>query len=240
MKKTVCLLIALILLLCGCSKTIRSDVETVFTKTENGNLISASGIEYAFLANEDTLYYLGNLEFAGSVYGEENTSTHLGVPYQTGMFAIDGAGTDNILIRYFPDDEWFAVYRKTSLSDFKISTDNCIRFEFIPGMGLPDESAIHISCGNGITDPFEISTFLSEIRMQQDPREAGLYDLIEKPDGTLENCYLYGVIYGFFEEEPNLALRMEVTSYNDMAYSINMDDNEYVLPPEWLQKLIDP
>ena len=76
--------------------------------------------------------------------------------------------------------------------------------------------------------------------MQQDTREAGLYDLIEKPDGTLENCYLYGVIYGFFEEEPNLALRMEVTSYNDMAYSINMDDNEYVLPPEWLQKLIDP
>ncbi|MBQ8395763.1 MAG: hypothetical protein IJX54_02055, partial [Oscillospiraceae bacterium] len=58
-----------------------------------------------------------------------------------------------------------------------------------------------------------------------------------KPNGLLENCYGYGVVYGFFEEEPNLAVRLYVTSYNDLAYSIDFGFEEYVLPEEWLERL---
>ena len=88
-----------------------------------------------------------------------------------------------------------------------------------------------------ITDPEEIAAFASDVCSQKDPREAGLYDLARKPDGTLENCYGCAVIYGFFEEEPYLAIPMPVTSYNDLAYSVSIGNEEYVLPEEWLQKL---
>jgi hypothetical protein len=53
----------------------------------------------------------------------------------------------------------------------------------------------------------------------------------------LENCYVYGVIYGFFEEESNIVIRMDITSYNDLAYSVSIEGKDYVLPTEWLQKL---
>ena len=39
-----------------------------------------------------------------------------------------------------------------------------------------------------------------------------------QPDGSFENCYVYAVIYGYFEEEPDLVIRMQVWSYNDLAY----------------------
>jgi len=61
--------------------------------------------------------------------------------------------------------------------------------------------------------------------------------LVKQPDGMLENCYIYGVLYGFFAEEPNLAVRMEITSYNDLAYSISIEEKEYALPAEWLERL---
>ncbi len=231
MKKVLCLILALLMLLCGCSHN--GD----FIRNEDNNIVSNSGVEYALLANEGVLYYFGDLEFVGSVKGEEKTSQHLGLPYQTGMYAIKDADNDNILIRYLPDNEWFAIYRKASLPDFDFSVDNCIRLEFVSGIGDIEEDAVHTTCGDGITDQSEVSTFLSEIRMQKDPREAGLYDLIRKPDGMLENCYVYGVVYAFFEEEPNLALRMDITSFNDLAYSITIEGEEYVLPAEWLQKL---
>ncbi len=230
MKKVLCVILVLLMLLCGCSDN------STFKRNKNDNIVSDSGVEYALLANEGILYYLGDLEFVGSVKGEEKTSQHLGLSYQTGMFSIKGADNDNILIRHTPNNEWFAIYRKASLPNFDFSVDSCIRLEFVPGIGDIKEDAVHTSCGDGITDQSEVSTFLSEIRMQKDPREAGLYDLIRKPDGMLENCYVYGVLYGFFEEEPNLALQMEILSFNDLAYSITIEGNEYVLPAEWLQK----
>ena len=231
MKKVLCLICALLMLLCGCSNN------STFKKNENNNIVSNSGVEYALLANDGVLYYLGDLEFVGSIKGEEKTSYHLESPYQTGMFAIKDADNDNILIRRAPNNEWCAIYRKASLPNFDFSVDNCIRLEFVSGIGNIEEDAVHTTCGDGITDQSEISTFLSEIRMQQDPDEAGLYDLIMKPDGMLENCYVYGVIYGFFDDEPNLALQMEILSFNDLAYSISIEGEEYVLPAEWLQKL---
>lgn len=46
-------------------------------------------------------------------------------------------------------------------------------------------------------------------------------------------------VCAFFEEEPNLVVRMQVISYNDLAYSISVDENEYVLPNAWFQTLLD-
>lgn len=245
MKRILCLFLVFLILLCGCSCTSQSDQshtgtpsnDNAFTSDENGNIISSSGVEYTLLANEGILYYLGDLEFVGSIQGEAKNSQHLGLSYKTGMFAIKDADNDNILIRHAPDNEWFSIYRNASLPSSDFSVDNCIRLEFVSGIGNINEDAIHTTCGNGITDLSEVAAFLSEIRMQEDPREAGLYDLVKKPDGMLENCYIYGVIYGFFEEEPNLAVRMDVTSFNDLAYSISIDGKEYVLPTQWLQKL---
>ena len=245
MKKVLCLIVATLILLCGCSHVSQSgqshtdtpSKEDTFTKNEKGNIVSNSGVEYTLLANEGLLYYLGDLDFIGSIQGEEKSSQHLGLSYQTGMFAIKDADNDNILIRRAPDNEWFSIYRKASLPSFDFAVDNCIRFEFVSGIGNTENDVTHTTCDDGIVVASEIAEFLSDVRSQKDPREAGLYDLIKKPDGMLENCYVYGVVYGFFEGEPNLAVLMDITSYNDLAYSISIDGKEYVLPAEWLQKL---
>lgn len=245
MKKVVCVIIALLMLLCGCTHnrqldqipTENSSNNNVFTEVESGNLVSDSGIEYVQLANEGILYYLGNLEFQGSVKGEEETSQHLGYSYQTGLFALKNDETNNILIRRTPNSEWFSIYRKASLPSFDFSVDKCVRLELVLGIGNLVRDAIHTTCGDGIVDTLEIAEFLSDVRSQKDPREAGLYDLVRKPDGMFENCYRYAVIYGFFEDEPNIAIRMDITSYNDLAYSVSIEGKEYVLPNEWVQRL---
>ena len=234
MKKRLWILGALILLLSGCSQT----EEDLFRFNKDGNLVSPAGVEYTYLTNEEEGFCcLGNFEFAGSVEGEEKTSQHLSNSYQTGIFAIKGAENDNLLIRQAPKNEWKSIYRKASLSAFDISVDHCIRLKLISGRGEAAKDDINSISEDGITERSEVTAFLSEVRMQKDPEEAGLYDLVRKSDGMFENCYEYGVVYGFFEEEPDLAFLMPVTSYNDLAYSISIGDKAYVLPSEWLQKL---
>lgn len=208
-----------------------------FTKNDSGNLISSSGIEYVHLANEGILNYLGNLEFTGTVSGENTHSQLIGFPYNTGMFSIKEDKNENILIRYSPSSEWYGIYRKASLPEFDFSVENCSRIELIMGIGDTSEDAIHSYCKDGISDAEEIAEFLSEVRAQENPRDAGLYDLVTNPDGTFEECYVYAIIYGFFEEEPSLALKMQITSYNDLAYSVNIEGKEYVLPQKWLDRL---
>ena len=115
--------------------------------------------------------------------------------------------------------------------------DNCIRLEFVPGIGNQEKASIHVNCNGGIVDKSKITEFFANIRSQKSPREAGLYDFIKQPNGMLENCYVYGVVYGFFKDEPNLAIRMEITSYNDLAYTISIGESEYVLPELWLEEL---
>lgn len=233
MKRFICLLTVLIMILCGC----QSASNNTFTISDNGNIVSENGTEYAFLANEGILYYFGDLEFVGSVRGEPKTAKIMGISYQMGMFKIIGAENDNILVRYVPS-EWCAIYRKASLPTFDFSVDNCIRLEFILGSGYIRD-AVHTTCGDGITDKSEISDFLSDVRMQENPHDAGLYDLVRQPDGRLENCYECGVIYGFFDEEPNVAIAMPVTSYNDLAYSVTIGGEQYVLPEEWFQRFFE-
>ena len=175
--------------------------------------------------------------FYTSVKGEAKTSQHLGYSYQTGLFSIKNNENNDILIRHTPNNEWFSIYRKASLPMFDYSVDNCIRLELVLGNRDIENDEIHTTCGDGIISKSEITEFLSDVRAQKNPREAGLYDLITKPNGTLENCYTYAVIYGFFEDEPNLAIRMYVTSYNDLAYSVSIEGKTYVLPEVWIQRL---
>lgn len=241
MKKVLCLIIASLMLLCGCSDKTNSAQPTptsddyAFT-INNNNIVSKSGVEYSCISKRD-LCYLGDLEFIGSIQGEEKTSQHLSSTYTTGMFAIKNTNNENILIRFSPNNEWSTIYRNTSLPEYDFSVDNCIRLEFVSGLGDILADQIHTTCNDGITDESQISAFLSEVRAQKNPHDAGLYDLIKQPDGMLENCYSYGIVYGFFEEETNLAIKMNITSYNDLAYSIDIEDHHYVLPEQWLQTL---
>ena len=215
----------------GVPNSDNSTENMVFTKNENGNLVNSKGVEYEFLAGEGFLNYLGELEFVGSVEGEESFSQHLGYTYQTGMFAIKEAENDNLLIRKMPNNEWFSIYRKTSLPKLDYSLENCVRLEFITE--IYNAPVSHTTCNDGITDKSKILSFIEDIRTQKSPEEAGLYDLVRQPNGIFENCYVCGAIYAFFEEEPNLVVIMQITSFNDLAYSISIEDNSYVLPTEW-------
>ena len=228
MKKIVSIVLLIILILSGCSQNT-----SAFYKMDNGNISNLLKEEYELLANEGVLTYFGELEFKGSVEGEDKTSSHLGLAYQTGMFSIkDGNG--NLLVRYLPDNEWYAIYRKVGLPEFDYSVENCDRLEIV---FKTEDVENHSNCKKGMVNTEEIAYFLADVRSQKSPTEAGLYDLVTKPNGILENCYLYAVVYGFFEEEPDVAVPMEVTSYNDKAYSISIEGKEYVLPETWIQKL---
>ena len=209
-----------------------------FVEREDGTLIAPDGTEYVFLANEGILYHLGELEFVAYLEGEATENHHLGGSIQTGMFSIKDDPTDHLLIRELPNSEWYAIYRKASLPDFDLSLDNCCRLEFISYAELCDNSGKHASCGCGITDPAEIAACLSTVRSQKSAKEAGLYDLVSQPDGTFQNCYIFGAVCAFFEEEPYLSVLLPVTSYNDLAYSLEMDRVDRVLPEDWSQWLI--
>ena len=237
MKRMLFIVMILFVLLCGCSQNQAIKEPKSFTVSGNGNVVSDSGDEYTRIANEGFLCYMGELEFLGSVEGEAEISQHLMDSYQTGMYAIKQDDIHDVLIRYEPNNEWFRVYRRASLPACDFSLDNCIRLEYVPGNGYFEDNFVHTTCGEGMTDPDEIAAFLNDVRSQKSPLEAGLYDLVKKPDGFLENCYVCGVIYGFFAEEPNVAIRMNVTSYNDLAYSVSIENAQYVLPEAWLQAL---
>ncbi len=210
-----------------------------FTKGEGMNVVSLSGEEYEFLAMETELICIGELKFEGSIKDEKQLPEEWFYYYKAGLYSINGDKTHNILIRVFPDNEWYGVYRKCSLPPFDFSIDNCSRLELIIDRGDMEANAKHLTCGRGMTDRAEIADFLADVRSQKNPDEAGLYDLVRRPEGTLDyDCYK--CIYGYFEEEPKLVIRMRVNSYNiktGKAYSVRIGDKEYVLPNEWLEKL---
>ena len=208
---------------------------SVFSKNEKGNLVNEKGIEYEFLAGEAFLECIGELEFVGSVKGEEEFTSHLDGLFKNGMYAIKGAENDNILIRQVPNSEWRAIYRKSSLPKMDYSLENSIRLEFISEVYNMSDS--HVTCGEGVVDKSTILSFLEDVKAQKSPEEAGLYDLVKQPNGMLENCYVCGAICAFFEEEPNLAVKMNITSYNDLAYSISIENKSYVLPTKWFKAI---
>lgn len=189
------LLSFLAILLCGCSDYFRVGEDDVFTINSDGNLVSPSGVEYTYLANETELIYLGESEFMGGGAGEVKSSYHLDSAYQIGVFATTNDDNDNLLIRIAPDSEWFSIYRKASLPPFDFSLDNCIRLEFIRGYGFNDEDSVHPTCDGGIVDKAEIEELFKDVKSQQNPEDAGLYELVRNSDGILENCAVCGVCF---------------------------------------------
>jgi len=116
----------------------------------------------------------------------------------------------------------------------EIALDNCIRFQFVKGALFNNEKTTISS--KGIT---ECKQFLNEIKNGQRAKDAGLYDLVKQPDGMLKNCYVYGYVCGVVQEDINIVIPLEVMSFDDKAYSIRIDDIEYVLPQEWIDKLMN-
>ena len=194
MKKLTCLLVLVAMLFCGCSQWIKEP----FEYDKSNHTVNVEGEKYAFLANEAILYYLGELELVGRVQGDEADFTHLGMLIKPGMYRMKDSQTDNVLVRYAPNNEFFALYRKASLPKLDFSLDNCSRIEIVEGHRDLEKDAVHKTCRKGIADKSEIAAFLTDVKAQKSPEEAGLYELVKQPNGLLENCYVSHVIYGFF------------------------------------------
>ena len=216
-------------------ETVETVSGTAFQITDENHIVTPDGTEYVFLANEGFVCTFGERTLLGRIEGENVSFTHLGAEFETGMFACEGDPDRRILVRSVPDSEWLAYYRKASLPPLDPSPDNCVRMEFVLYGQIGIE---HLTCGEGIVGAENVKAFLADIRSQQTVREANLYDLCRTPDGYLENCRQIGCVYGFFQSEPNLAVPLPVTSYNDKAYSISLGNSgEYVLPESWLAAL---
>ncbi len=204
-----------------------------FTEKENKTVVSTDGTEYTFVGNEGAVYCFGEWELIGCVKGEKRSFFHLSNLIKTGMYSVNGS--QDVLVRYFPDNEWAAVYVKSELLEKDVSLDNCIRFSLVKGNHILNSGNVTLP-DNGIT---ECEQFLNDIKSGQTAEEAGLYDLIRKSDGTLNNCYIYGYVCGVLQEDLNLVIPLQINSFDDKAYSIEIDEVNYVLSEEWLNKLIN-
>ncbi len=202
-----------------------------FTETQNKTIVANDGTEYTFIGTEGRFWCFGERDFIGHVKGEKKSFVHLTSKIKTGMYSVNGE--QNILVRYYPDNEFSVIYVKSDLLKTEITLDNCIRFGFVKG-SLFDKDKSALS-KNGIT---ECEQFLNEIKSGQTVYEAGLYDLVEQPDGMLKNCYVYGYACGVIQEDVNIVIPLEIISYDDKAFSITIDEITYVLPQGWLDKLI--
>ena len=202
-----------------------------FIETENKTIVANDGTEYTFVGFEGQAWCFGEWDFIGHVEGEKKSFVHLSNIIKTGMYSVNGE--QDVLVRYYPDNEFSAIYVKTDLLKTEITLENCIRFGFAKG-SLFDKDEAALS-KKGITD---CQQFLNEIKNGQTAKEAGLYDLVKQPDGMLKNCYVYGYACGVIQEDINIVIPLEIMSFDDKAYSIKIDDIEYVLTQERLDKLI--
>ena len=202
------------------------------TETENNTIVTTDGTEYTFVGYEGRVWSFGEWEFIGHVKGEKETFVHLTNEIKTGMYSVNGS--QDVLVRYFPDNEFAAIYVKSELLKTEVTLDNCIRFDFVKGLLVNNDETIISK--TGIT---ECEDFLNEIKSGQKAKDAGLYDLVKQPDGMLENCYVYGYVCGVIQEDLNVVIPLQVMSFDDKAYSIRINDIEYVLTQEWVDKLIN-
>ena len=229
MKKVFAILICLVVVF---SFVACNNNNVAFTETENKTIVANDGTEYTFVGFEGKVYSFGKKNFIGHVKGEKKTFVHLTNKIKTGMYSVNSE--QDVLIRHYPDNEFFAIYVKSDLLKTEIALENCIRFEFIKS-SLFDNDETTLS-KKGIT---ECEQFLKEIKNGQTAEDAGLYDLVKQPDGMLKNCYVYGYVCGVIQEDINIVIPLEIMSFDDKAYSICIDDIEYVLPREWIEKLIN-
>ncbi len=203
----------------------------MFTEAENKTVVSADGTEYAFVGTEGRVWCLGEWDFIGHIKGEKKAFVHLTNIIKTGMYSVNDS--QDVLVRYFPDNEFAAIYVRSELLKTEITLNNCIRFGFIKGPLFSKEETL---LSKGTT---ECAQFLNEIKNGQEAKDAGLYDLVRQPNGMLKNCYVYGYACGIIQEDINIVIPLEIMSFDDKAYSIRIDYKEYVLPQEWMDKLIN-
>ncbi len=232
MKKIIRLSLTLVMVFC---LLIYSNTELF--KEEGYTIISPGGIKYVFLANEEEslVTTFGSRYFLGRIEGEKTSFCHLDAEMYTGIYSCEKDPERRTLVRVVPDSEWLFYYRKASLPKLDLTPDNCIRFELIKdNPWIPDIK--HMTCNDGIVNPDDLKAFLADVRSQKTAEEAGLYNLVRKPDGTLDNHINY-VAFGYFKDEPNLAIKLYVSNFNNEAYSIEIDGKEYVLPEKWYKAL---
>ena len=203
-----------------------------FTADDEGNVFSKDyGTEYVCVGAEGRVGCFGKWEFVGHIEGEEKRLNHMDGATKTGMYSVDGS--KDVMIRYFPDNEFAFIYARKDLLKTGVSLDNCIMLGLVEWpLFNSDETAFQ---GNLIT---ECEQFFNEIKSGPRAKEAGLYDLVIQPNGYYKNCYLYGYICGIIQEDVNIVIPMVVTSFDDKAYSITIDDVEYVLPQEWFDRFV--
>lgn len=217
--------------------TDAEEAEKYFKYSEDGEIVSPDNEKYEFLGVETVICAFGEEKMLGRVEGEIESFRHLLMEIYPGMYSCENDPEHRTLVRVVPNNEFSCYYRKSSLPELDISPENCIRFELIKG--FPEVE--HMTCGDGITDIERCKEFIADVKSQKSSEEADLYQYVRKPDGTFENCYQLGRVYGFFKDEPNLAVPLTVTSYDDKAYSISFGDmedyREYVLPEKWLSEL---
>ncbi len=203
-----------------------------FEETESGHIVARDGTRYTLVGHENDVWVLGDMEFEGHVDGEKESFTHLNETVKTGMYSV--SGEKSVLVRYSPDSEWGSVYAKEGTLKAEAALGNCIRFELVKG-SLGDVKSLDSKIG--IDTQSECQSFIDEITGGQSAEDAGLYELVRQSDGRLENCYLYGYVYGFLKDGVNIVMPMAVTSYDDKAYSIAIGEGEYVLPEKWISEL---
>ena len=226
MKKVFSVMICLAIV---CSFVSCSTVK--FEESENQTIVAKDGTEYSLVGYEGNFWCFGKWDFIGHVKGEKKLFFHMSVlGMKTGMYSVNGQ--QDVLVRYFPHVEFAAIYVKSDLLKTEISLENCIRFQFVKGT-LFSETEPNFQ--KSIT---ECEQFLTEIKSGQTAKDAGLYDSLRQPNGTLNNCYVYGYVCGIVQEDLNIVIPLQVMSFDDKVYSILIDGVEYVLPEEWLIKLI--
>jgi len=226
MKKMLALLICVAILfsLVACNNDAR------FTGGQNHTVLSEDGTEYTFVGFEGMVACFGEWKFIGHIKGEQETFYHLGDSIKTGMYSV--RDSEDVLIRYFPNNEFSGIYVKSELLNTEITLDRCIRFVLLKYSEFYNKDTVIPQKGVA-----ECQQFLSEIKSGQTAKEAGLYDLVKQPDGMLKNCYVYGYICGVIQEDINIVIPLEVMSFDDKAYSIEIEGVAYVLPEEWILKL---
>ena len=98
--------LAIIFSFAACSNNVE------FTETENKTIVATDGTEYTFVGGEGSVWCFGEWEFIGHVKGEKKTFVHLTNKIKTGMYSVNDS--QDVLVRYFPDNEFSAVYVKSS------------------------------------------------------------------------------------------------------------------------------
>jgi hypothetical protein len=172
MKKNLLIALLFTVLLSGCAHEAQPEQahsnapsgNFSFIRNEKLHIVSDSGIAYELLAHEEELYYLGELEYIGSVQGEEGSPSIYGIR-EPGMYALKAASNDNILIRYAPENEWFFLLDIIYPYEMEYPTD--IRLGNLVIGHAPPEDGFSLIKSLPVRDILEGNIKSEEIRQEE-------------------------------------------------------------------------